>query len=128
MLTLGEDFGSEKENATVGEWGDRVFRYCTFKGIKIDGGHIDSVFLSCEFHEMYWYWSFFNQALFINTSFTACRFGGVSFADCVFVECEFDHCSLEKNNLGGDCKADNTKFYGCRFDECVGFESLMTSA
>jgi hypothetical protein len=106
---------------------DNVFRYCTLTGFAIDGCHIDSYFLECEFTALDWYGGLFNCAVFIRGNFRDCQFRGATFADCLFVECEFINCRFLNNNMGSPCSAAGTRVYASSATDGEGTEVLLNA-
>lgn len=102
---------------------DHVFRYCKFHKLE-DSREIEATFLSCDFTNCDFYWALFNVASFFRCKFENCIFAGASFADCRLMECAFVKCSFTKDNMGGDCSFENTKWYGCSQTDRSGLEKL----
>jgi uncharacterized protein YjbI with pentapeptide repeats len=90
----------------------------------VAGAHIASVFVECTFANTEFYWVLFNGARFVSSTFQSCAFLGATFADCLFVECTFDNCRFAKDNMGGDCSSENTRWYGCSFANCAGVSTV----
>jgi uncharacterized protein YjbI with pentapeptide repeats len=128
-----------------------IFRWCNFSQLEIEGKIIGGALLGCELLEVDWYWGLFNTTLLAHTSFKGCVFRGSSFRGCEFVQCQFDGCRFLLSNLGGPCSFDgciavecafnrcqvvldsplgrpvfvNSRWYGCRQNESIGFEGLF---
>jgi len=105
-----------------------VFRYCTFSTFEIAGQHICAVFIGCTFQDLDWYWGLFNSCLFVESEFHSSVFRGTLFPNTKFVDCEFAYCRFVKDNLNGDCSAEQAKWYGCTFQECEGIDALIQSS
>jgi uncharacterized protein YjbI with pentapeptide repeats len=104
---------------------DHAFRYCTFENLDENHAlHVDAIFLSCEFRNNDFYWALFNGTLFSECEFANCTFHGVAFIDCRFVGCTFDSCTFTTSNLGGPCRFEGSKWYGCSQSRCVGWEDV----
>ncbi len=116
-----------KVSAATG-WEENYFWYCTFAGLDEEGGSIESVFLSCEFARCQWYWGMFNLAVFVGVRFTDCTFRGTSFSGCKFVECDFIRCHFTKDNLGGNCSFDDSRWYSCTQTDTRGIEHVFEEA
>lgn len=117
------DYTINNENLKNISWENNFFKYAEIQNISIEGGQIDSDFVSCTFQNCDWYWGMFNIVNFIDCKFTNCTFRGASFYDCKFVECEFDGCNFIKDNLNSDCVFENTKAYNCTQKNCIGFNA-----
>ena len=107
------------------DWHSDFFKWCDFKGFSVEGEEVDSVFLSCSFSNVDWYWGLFHVCTFIICRFTDCVFRGSSFPDCKFVECIFTNCHFVQDNLGGNCKFDRAIAYSCTFDGVDGFAANL---
>lgn len=95
------------------KWEECVYLYCTFERLEDEGASVTSVFLDCRFESCDLYWALFNTTTFVGVEFRNCVFRGCNFAGCRFVECRFDGCSFESDNLGGSCRFEETRWYGC---------------
>lgn len=102
---------------------DEVFVFCEFRGIHGEGLHISSAFLDCAFDHCDLYLSLFNVVTFVGVKFRHCVFRGCSFADCRFVECIFENCRFTADNLGADCRLDESRWYGCTQSDTEGLGS-----
>ncbi|MCB2017183.1 MAG: pentapeptide repeat-containing protein [Hydrogenophaga sp.] len=105
-------------------WEECVYRYCTFERFNEDGLHVTSAFLDCRFESCDLYWALFNTAVLVGVGFKNCVFRGCSFSGCCFVECRFDGCSFENDNLGGPCRFDETRWYGCAQSQSQGLDHV----
>ncbi|WP_425493841.1 pentapeptide repeat-containing protein [Dyella silvatica] len=95
-------------------WEELTFRFCEFRGFDMEGGCITSNFIDCTFEDCELYWGFFNGVALVGVSFRNCIFRGSFFSGCRLVECTFDNCLFTKDNLDGDCRFDNSRWYGCK--------------
>jgi uncharacterized protein YjbI with pentapeptide repeats len=77
--------------------------------------------VGCVIEDSDWCWSLFNNATFVSVKFINCTFRGASFAGCSFTECSFVNCAFVKDNLGGDCKFTDNRWYACIQSGCTGF-------
>lgn len=91
-----------------------VLKYCNFKGVSLDGGEFNNVFLSCGIELMDLYWVLFNDCLFVDCAFLNCRFSGVSFITCRFLNCSFVDCEFISDNYNQPCN-----FNGCSWFACI---------
>lgn len=105
---------------------DGIFRYCEIENAVLEGGCFDGVFIACGFKKVEWYWGLFNLAVLVNCKFENCTFMGTSFAGCQFVECTFINCRFDKDNLGGNCSASDSRFFECSAANCVGWDELVS--
>lgn len=115
-----EQFGEPRALLALLGDDDGVFRYCEFKQLRVAGGHITATFMGCSFADVDWYWGLFNLSTIVRSKFERCTFRGTSFADSIFVECEFADCRFVKDDLGGECSFDGTRWYACIFTNCEG--------
>ena len=125
MLIEHTGYSDPHEVSSVLE--ENVFRYCNFRGFSLDGGHVASVFLACEFSGLDWYSTLFNCAVFVQAKFTDCHFRGTTFADCLFVKCEFVDCRFVENNMGSSCSAPSVRVYACSNRGGEGAEVLFNA-
>ena len=98
----------------------RVFRFVTFQNARFEGGNTDAAFLDSEFELIDHYWGIYNQSVFVDFSFSQCKFRGTAFADCKFMCCKFKQCQFLPDNLGGTCNFDGSKFMECTAVDCEG--------
>jgi uncharacterized protein YjbI with pentapeptide repeats len=122
MLIDDEKFHDGR--SIVNQSSEPVCRYSSFSDFSVEGGEIAGAFLNCEFSNIDWYWGIFNICVFVACRFEGCTFRGTSFPDCRFVDCEFTRCEFVQDNLGADCKFENSKWYGCSQNECEGLKAL----
>ena len=115
-----------QENLAVIDWETNIFKFCVFEEFYVEGETIDSVFLSCSFRKVEWYWGLFSICSFIGCRFTDCTFRGSAFYGSKFVECAFVNCRFVKDNLDGDCKFEGAIAYGCSFQDVEGFDASTT--
>ncbi len=120
-----ETFQETKQVQNALESRDGIFRFCSFESANLEGTGSDGMFLSCEFRNIDFYWSLFNQALFFQCKFERCTFRGASFAGCRLVECSFSECRFLKDNLGGSCDSRDTKLFDCVAHNCEGWNELF---
>lgn len=116
MLHEYGEFGGV--NGLPDEWGEAVFRYCTFDGLHMDGLSFDGAMLWCTFRQSEFYWGFFNTAVLVEVRFQDCIFPGTSFRGCRIIDCTFERCRFALSNLGGDCTVDDCTIAGTTFDDC----------
>lgn len=109
------------------EWGDKVFRYCTFEDLDQDGVGFDGMMAYCTLRRVTLYWGFFNTAVLQNVEFEDCTFPGTSFRGCTFTDCTFTRCRFILDNLGGSCTIDGCVLSGCTFRGCT-FEHRAATA
>ena len=109
------------------DWGDKVFRYCTFEDIDHDGASFDGAMIHCILRRVTLYWGFFNTATLQSVAFEDCIFPGTSFRGCTFTDCTFTRCRFILDNLGGSCTIDGCVLTGCVFSNCT-FEHRKTTA
>ena len=102
-----------------------VFRHCEFSNFVIEGGHIDGVFLNCNFTNVDWYWGIFNGCVFVEVHFVRCTFRGTSFPGCKFVDCNFLDCYFVDDNLKRGCSAEGARVYGGSAKGCTGAALLF---
>lgn len=102
-------------------------RFCVFAHANLDGS-CEGEYQNCTFAQLEWYWSLFNCAVFVGCKFDACTFLGTTFASCCFVECTFNNCKFAANNLGGPCVAPESRFYGCTWADCLGWDDILINA
>jgi len=100
-------------------------RYETFENFATEGGVIDGVFLGCSFTNVDWYWGLFNMSVFVESTFQGCTFRGSAFSGCIFVECTFVGCHFVKDNLGGECSFEDSRWYGCQQSESTGLPASV---
>ncbi len=105
------------------DWNDGYFKHCDFESLLIEGGVIDSDFVSCSFKNAEWYWTLFTQSNFIQCRFEECVFRGATFAQVLFVECSFTNCRFLKDNLDSPCEFDRTVAYGSSIENGEGFRA-----
>ena len=96
------------------DWGDKVFRYCTFEDIDYDGASFDGAMIHCMLRRVTLYWGFFNTATLQSVAFEDCVFPGTSFRGCTFTDCTFTRCRFILDNLGGSCTIDGLPSTACR--------------
>lgn len=113
------------DNVNSIEWDDGYFKFCELSNFVVDGKNITSVFLSCSFISVEWYWGIFTLANFIDCKFTNCTFYGTCFSDVRFVECEFIDCHFVADNLGGECDFSGAVAYECKITNTDGFKARM---
>lgn len=99
-------------------WGDTVFRHCSFEDIDSDGLNFDGVMIGCTLSRVQAYWGLFNTATIVNVTFQDCVFPGTSFRGCTLVSCTFLRCRFVRDNLGGSCTVDGCMLTECRFEAC----------
>jgi uncharacterized protein YjbI with pentapeptide repeats len=104
---------------------DSLFRYSGLTEFSIEGGHVTSVFLTATFERLDWYWGLFNLCLFADCRFEGCTFRGTAFAGSRFVDCAFVDCRFVRDNLGGECRFDEVKWYGCAQTGCEGLPATV---
>lgn len=109
------------------DYEDAVFRYSSFTGLAIDGGHVNGEFLWCRFGDVDWHWGLFTVCLFFECRFVDCTFRGASFPDCRFVNCALVRCKFVPDLSGGDCAFVNCKWYGCDMTDCEGVPSAVAA-
>ncbi len=102
------------------DYGDAVFRYSTFSGLEIEGGHVNAEFLWCRFKDVDWHWGLFTVCLFFSCRFEDCTFRGASLPDCRFVDCTLVRCKFVQDLAGGNCHFENCRWYGCTMSDCEG--------
>ena len=131
----GETFQVLTEHTTVDDaeiarplLEEGVLRFCQFSSFSLDGGNVETLADGCEFTSIEWYWTLFNCATFVDSSFQDCTFRGISFASCRFVECTFKNCRFIQDNLGGKCSAPGSSFYGCTELNCEGWAELLKTS
>lgn len=130
MLYEVSEFGGA--HGLPDEWGDNVFRFCTFDSLDIDGFGFDGAMMGCTVRRSQFYWGFFNTAVLVDLRFQDCVFPGTSFRGCRIIDCTFERCQFTLSNLGGDCTVDDctivgTSFLDCRFDHKPGTrQSIFT--
>jgi uncharacterized protein YjbI with pentapeptide repeats len=118
MAELVESVVFDAQGGPPVEWGETVFRYCTFEGLEIDGLSFDGCLLWSTLRNLDLYWAFFNTATVAKTRFEDCRFRGASFRECRFVNTTFLRCRFELDNLGGVTSFHDTSFTECAFERC----------
>jgi Pentapeptide repeats (9 copies) len=118
----------EKRLPEAISWEDEAFRFCEFRGIDAEGLHIPSVFLDCIFDRCDLYLSLFNNATFVGVRFKDCNFRGCSFLGCRFVECVFENCRFTADNVGGECRFDDSRWYACTQHGTQGLGADLASA
>ena len=106
-------------------WEDQVFVFCTFRGIRGEGLHNDASFIDCTFEQCDFYLCMFNVATLVGVTFKHCDFHGGSFAGCRLVECVFDNCNFGNDNMGGEWRADGSRWYGCSQRDCEGLDTEL---
>jgi uncharacterized protein YjbI with pentapeptide repeats len=114
-----------QENLAAIDWETDIFKFCVFEKFYVEGKTIDSVFVSCSFGKVEWYWGLFNMCILIGCQFTNCVFRGSSFPGCKFVECTFINCQFVKDNLNSDCDFEGATCYGCSFQGVEGFNASI---
>jgi uncharacterized protein YjbI with pentapeptide repeats len=107
---------------------EAVFRYSAFEDFSFEGGHTDAAFLFCTFTRLKAYWGHFNLGVFLECRFEDCTFRGTAFSGCRFVECSFLRCHFVKDNLGGECSFEDTKWYGCTQSNSEGLGVVVPLA
>jgi uncharacterized protein YjbI with pentapeptide repeats len=150
VLIEHQEFNRETGPPRSRLWQDAVFRWCNFSQLELEGKMICGALLGCELHEIDWYWGFFNTALLAHTNFKNCIFRGSTFAGSELVRCKFEDCRFVLDNLRGQCTFDrcivvectfnrceivksprgeavfvDSRWYGCRQNECSGFEGIF---
>ena len=115
----------ECKKSLPNEWEEGTFKYCNFSKLDIEGPGFDGVQVGCVIEDSDWYWSLFNVATFVSVKFINCTFRGASFAGCSFTECSFVNCAFVKDNLGGDCKFTDNRWYACTQSGCTGFVDVV---
>lgn len=116
-----------QENVSTIESEDEYFKFCSFEGLSMEGKHITSDFVQCEFSNLDCYWTLFNCANFIECDFKDCTFAGVGFPSTRFVDCHLIRCRFIRDNLDGKCDFTGAKAYGCTLEDCEGFEAPAAS-
>ena len=111
----------EGKDALPKGWDEAAFKYCNFRELKVEGPGFGGVLVGCVIEDSDWYWSLFNTGTFFNVEFRNCVFRGASFAGCTFTECKFTDCSFVKDNLGGECRFTENRWYACTQSGCIGF-------
>ncbi len=101
------------------EWGDAIFRYCTFDAVDDERFNFEGVLQASTFTRCRFYWGLFNTALIDGVRFVDCSFPGTSFRGVRLVDCTFENCRFVLDNLGGDCTIDGSILAACVFDGCV---------
>ena len=104
------------------EWNDAVFRFCQFNALDLEGVIFSGALLGCDLKKSSFYLSIFTTATLVQTRFEDCTFNGTSFKDCVLTECEFIRCHFAKDNMGGECQFDGSRWYACKQLECEGLD------
>lgn len=101
---------------------EHCYRYCTFKGLDLEGQHVTSSFIDCRFNDCDMYWACFNSTTLVGVTFKDCWFKGCSFYGCRFVECRFENCSFVNDNL--DCPGvfEGNRWYACEQSGCEGLD------
>jgi uncharacterized protein YjbI with pentapeptide repeats len=123
MTQLHESTDFDLNTSLPRHWQDHVFLYCTFRNMSLEGGGFNGALIGCVLQDMDFYWALFNTAHFVNVEFRHCVFRGAGIAGCTFTECRFINCEFTQDNLGGDCRFDDNRWYGCEQSNCVGFVS-----
>lgn len=123
MNVYFESMDFERNHSLPEGWEEGSFKYCTFNRLDIEGKEFGGVLVGCVIDGCDWYWTLFNTAIFVNVEFKNCTFRGVSFSGCSFTECQFVGCKFMKNNLGGDCSFNDSRWYACSQSACAGFLS-----
>jgi uncharacterized protein YjbI with pentapeptide repeats len=110
--------------AEPASWDEHVFQFCTFSGFDAEGTHVTANFIDCKFEDCDFYLALFNVATLIGVTFKNCKFAGCAFPGCRLVECTFDSCYFTMDNMGGECRFDDSSWYGCkqRGSEGLGVE------
>jgi uncharacterized protein YjbI with pentapeptide repeats len=118
------DFTTTTDVPDLGD--DHIYRYCTFEHLDDEkiATAIDATFLGCRFKNIEFYWTLFNSVLFHDCKFENCTFLGASFAGCRFVDCSFESCIFTQDNLGGCCTYKDSRWYGCKQENCVGWKGV----
>lgn len=119
MLIEGETFDDDNAPPSPIEWGDTVFRHCTFEEIDLEGVIFGGIMEGCTFSNSEFYWGLFNVALVAGVRFEECRFRSSSFRGSTFVDCTFKECTFELDNLGSDCTIDDCLMAACAFESCT---------
>jgi uncharacterized protein YjbI with pentapeptide repeats len=118
MAALVESEVFDAGSGPPSDWGETVFRYCTFEGLEIDGLSFDGALHSSTLRGLDLYWAFFNTAVVVESRFEDCIFRGASFRGCHFVATTFVRCRFELDNLGGITSFHDTSLTECTFERC----------
>ena len=118
MLIESEAYDDTNAPPKPEEWGDTVYRHCTFDALDLEGVIFGGIMDGCAFTGCEMYWAFFNVALVAGTRFEDCTFLGASFRGCTFVDCKFVDCAFALDNLGSDCTIDDCTMAACTFERC----------
>lgn len=118
MLIENATFDRDTPPPAAGNWGEAVFRYCTFENLDLDGLSSDGIIQSCTFTGCQLYWAFFNCTLLAGVRFMDCTFSGASFRTARLIECTFERCNFDLDNLGGDCTFAGCIVVSSSFDRC----------
>ena len=125
MSNFSETFSSSQAVKRALAVNDEFFRYSEFSSASLEGGDFDGVYVSCSFKDVEWYWGLFNLAILVDCEFENCTFRGTSFAGCRIVNCSFKNCRFLRDNLNALCSAPDTTVYGCKSENCEGFNELF---
>ncbi|QXZ10392.1 pentapeptide repeat-containing protein [Comamonas sp. Y33R10-2] len=116
----------EQNSSLPKGWEESSFKYCNFSRLDIEGRGFEGVLVGCVIERCEWYWSLFNVATFVNVEFKNCVFRGATFSSCSFTECRFIECKFIKDNLGSDCRFDESRWYACTQSDCIGLPKEVT--
>lgn len=150
MLIENETYGGTMLPPNATDWGERIFRYCTFDDLSLEGLSHTGILQGCTMTGCDIYWGHFNTALISSVRFLDCRFRGTAFSTAQIIDCTFERCQFTLDNVGGDCTMtkcivaatmlDNcswqtkpgkprsitsTRFVGCTQQRCRGLEGLF---
>jgi uncharacterized protein YjbI with pentapeptide repeats len=95
-------------------WDEHIFQFCTFSRFDAEGVHVTANFIDCKFEDCDFYLALLNGATLVGVAFRNCQFSGCAFPGCRFVECTFDNCRFTADNLGGECRFDDSRWYGSK--------------
>jgi uncharacterized protein YjbI with pentapeptide repeats len=118
MAALVESEVFDAQSGPPADWGETVFRYCTFERLDIEGLSFDGALLWSTLRGLDLYWPFFNTSIVVETRFEDCTFRGASFRGCRFVATTLLRCRFELDNLGGITSFHDTSFTECTFEGC----------
>lgn len=125
MPIIGEVFEKRLPRGTT--WDEQAFQFCGFRGMGDGETHISSIFVDCNFDGCDLYLVLFNIATFVGVTFKNCTFRGCSFPGCRIVECKFENCRFTVDSFGGDCRFEDSRWYGCSQSETFGLSPLLAT-
>ena len=126
MPIINEAF--EKRLPRGMDWDEQTFQFCEFRGMGDGETNISSVFVDCTFEECDFYWALFNISTFVGVTFRNCIFRGCSFPGCRIVECKFENCRFTVDSFGGDCRFEDSRWYGCSQSETTGLRFSLAAS